>query len=567
MSVAPAEAAARSRPAGAGFDLSRLGMAGRLAILGLAIFMLALAPRLLARDLFPTSDEDSWMRRTGGFTFGLVNGQLGRTYQNGHPGVTTMWIGLISQGPAGALRFADRVHGLRFVGQVPGYMEGLAQARIGFAVLGALAAAGAAALAARLFGGGVGVLAGLGLAAEPFLVANQQLVHVDGPLTAFVTLAGLLALARWTANAGRWSLVLCGVATGLALLSKSPAIYLLAFVPLVALFHTSPPAPLSRPRERGSHWGTTKPPFPGWEAVQRSLLDLSVWGLIALATFAVLWPALWVLGPVEVLNRVVAFTRETGGQPDEVGSYFFGQIGSDPGPLYYPVATLFRLSPFTMLGLIVLAILGWRLPAPTRTRVLWLVVFAGGFGLMMTLGPKKFDRYVLPIYPALIVLASVGWWTIVQQLRHPVGRGILGVALAVGLVWPLASVYPYPLAFYNPLLGGGAMAQRSVMIGNGEGMDQAARWLAAQPNAADLRVDAHSWDILTALIPSDGEPLREGVPDDADYIVTYGQRIQMHRWGPSLERYLAANPPVYTVWINGIEYVHIHPGPHQRQTR
>ena len=40
----------------------------------------------------------------------------------------------------------------------------------------------------------------------------------------------------------------------------------------------------------------------------------------------------------------------------------------------------------------------------------------------------------------------------------------------------------------------------------------------------------------------------------------------MHRWGPSLERYLAANPPVYTVWINGIEYVHIHPGPKPGRT-
>ena len=55
-------------------------------------FLLALFPRMLNLGLFPTSDEDSWMRRTGGFTFGLVNGQLGRTYQNGHPGVTTMWI-------------------------------------------------------------------------------------------------------------------------------------------------------------------------------------------------------------------------------------------------------------------------------------------------------------------------------------------------------------------------------------------------------------------------------------------------------------------------------------------
>src|SRR5882672_4078760 len=129
-------------------------------MLGVAIFVLALIPRMQALDLFPTSDEDSWMRRTGGFTFGLVNGQLGRTYQNGHPGVTTMWIGLLSQGTDGALRFADRVHGLQFVGQVSGYMDGLAQARIGFAVLGALAAAGASLLAARLFGVGPGVLAG-----------------------------------------------------------------------------------------------------------------------------------------------------------------------------------------------------------------------------------------------------------------------------------------------------------------------------------------------------------------------------------------------------------------------
>jgi 4-amino-4-deoxy-L-arabinose transferase-like glycosyltransferase len=291
---------------------------------------------------------------------------------------------------------------------------------------------------------------------------------------------------------------------------------------------------------------------------------LAVWGLVALVTFVLLWPALWVLGPVEVLSRVVAFTRETGGQPDEVGSYFFGQVGSDPGPLYYPVATLFRLSPYATIGLVGLAILGWRLPTPTRTRVLWLLVFVGGFSLMMTLGPKKFDRYLLPIYPALVVLASVGWWAVAGQLHRPLSRVGLGLLLAAGLVWPLAATYPYPLSFYNPLLGGGAVAQRSVMIGNGEGMDQAARWLVAQPDAAKLRIDAHSWDILTALVPIDGEPLREGVPDDADYIVTYGRRIQMHRWGPSLERYLAANPPVYSVWINGIEYVRIYPGPHLR---
>jgi len=339
------------------------------------------------------------------------------------------------------------VHGLRFVGQVPGYISGLAQARIGFAVLGALAAAGASLLAARLFGVGPAVLAGLGLAAEPFLVVNQQLVHVDGPLTAFVTLAALLALARWTAApvAGRC----CSAA-------RRPG------------WHSSPNRPPStcsgscaggRGRS-GAPLVPTRTTGSIWQAARRPIGDLIVWGVVG-CDVRLLWPALWVLGPVEVFSRVIAFTRETGGQPDEVGSYFLGQVGSDPGPLYYPVATLFRLSPYTTLGLVVLAALGWRLTSPARMRVLWLLVFVGGFSLMMTLGPKKFDRYLLPIYPALVILASLGWWTVLRWLDRRVVQVAVGAVLVVGLVWPLASTYPYPLSFYNPLLGGGAVAQRA----------------------------------------------------------------------------------------------------------
>jgi 4-amino-4-deoxy-L-arabinose transferase-like glycosyltransferase len=544
-------ASVEARPAAAKLGTAGLPLAGRVLILGLAVFVLALLPRLIALDLFPTSDEDSWMRRTGGFTFGLVNGQLGRTYQNGHPGVTTMWIGLLSQGTDGALRFADRVHGLRFVGQVPGYMDGLAQARVGFAVLGALGAAAAALLVWRLFGAGPGVLAGPALAAEPFLVANQQLVHVDGPLVTFTVLAALAALVRFAAAGGIGYLLLSGLATGLALLSKTPALFLVGFVPLVAV------GGALLAGLRSEHLNTASL----LALLKRPILDLLLWAALAGITFFALWPALWALGPAEVFARIVAFTRETGGQPDEVGSFFMGQVGADPGPLYYLVSTLFRLSPFATLGLVLAAALTGKAAAETRQRAGWLLLFALGFGLMMTLGPKKFDRYLLPAFPALVILAGLGWWQLLTWVRGPAMRLGLGAALALLLVVPLASVYPYPLSYYNPLLGGGPAAQRSVMIGNGEGLDRAAAWLNAQPNAGELRVSAHSWDILAGLIAADGEPLREGVPDDADYIVTYGRRIQMQRWGQSLDRYLAANPPVHVVRINGIEYVHIHPGP------
>src|SRR4051794_40851755 len=72
-----------------------------------AIFLVSFGARMLAHDLVITADEDNWMRRAGGFTYGLLNGQFGRTYQNGHPGVTTMWLAMLTLGPQRMVQYAD----------------------------------------------------------------------------------------------------------------------------------------------------------------------------------------------------------------------------------------------------------------------------------------------------------------------------------------------------------------------------------------------------------------------------------------------------------------------------
>src|SRR6266498_3804566 len=101
-------------------------------------FVLALLVRLAAHDLVITADEDNWMRRAGGFTYGLLNGQLGRTYQNGHPGVTTMWVAMLTLGPNRMVQYADRVHNQRLVGRVAGFWDALVDARVGFAIVTAV---------------------------------------------------------------------------------------------------------------------------------------------------------------------------------------------------------------------------------------------------------------------------------------------------------------------------------------------------------------------------------------------------------------------------------------------
>jgi hypothetical protein len=565
----------RAAPASDARSLARRRPSAMTAGLALT-FVLALAVRLLAHDLVITADEDNWMRRAGGFTYGLLNGQFGRTYQNGHPGVTTMWVAMLTLGPDRMVQYADRVHNQRLVGRVPGFWEALVDARVGFALVTAALVTLIAGLAWRLFGPLVGMLSGLIVGLEPFYLAISQLVHMDAILSGTMVASVLAALVAWERDGGRRWLVASGILGGLALLSKSPAVYLLAFVPLLGLVTLAPwpGADVAAPHP-GSDGASGAPSRgePLTRPLSRAAADLAIWSLALVVTIVAGWPAIWVLGPGEVLSRVVAFTRETGGQPHEQGTFFLGAPRSDPGLYFYPVAMAFRLAPITLLGLLLL-VLSWRdVPRDHRRPTLALVAYAVGFLAMMTLGAKKFDRYLLPDFPALGVLAAVGIgaevarFTRRRQARSPgrqpwLATALLGMLLAGFAARPAYSTYPYYLSYYNPLIGGGPTAQRTVMVGNGEGLDQVAAWLNARPNAADQWVVSDSFDILQALIVGSGESLRDRVPSNADYVVLYRFQTQINHSPRVLEQYWDARTPEHVVWINGIEYARIYRGPH-----
>ncbi|MFN0070030.1 MAG: glycosyltransferase family 39 protein [Chloroflexota bacterium] len=507
-----------------------------LAAVFVAVFAMALLPRLMARDQFITSDEDQWMSRSGGFAYALSTGELRRTYQNGHPGVTTMWLGVLSMGRDRAYEFADRVHRQRLVAVVPGFWDALIQARVGPIVVTALTVATIGLLVARIWGGPAGFLAGAISALDPWVIGLQQLLHTDGLLTGFMGVSALASIVYWWQGGARPYLVLGGIAAGLALLSKTPALFLGPFTLAVALIA----------------WRS------GRVSNGQVLAGLVTFGVCTGVSFVALWPALWV-APVEMLGRMLEFLKDTGGEADEVGSFFFGQSLGDPGPLYYPVALAFRLSLGLLLGLVGL-IACWR-SVGGKGAIGLVALYVVGFTVMMIASPKKFDRYLLPIEPMLAILAALG--AIAGARRLLTWRPAIPASVAVISLQLLTIglVYPYYLAYYNPLLGGGAVAARSVMVGNGEGLDLAADWLNAQPRATESWVAAHSFDILQGMYVGSGEPLRERAPSQADYILLYGRRIQMRRWGPSLDAYLASRQTLHTVTLNGIDYVQIYAGP------
>src|SRR6266568_2133933 len=75
-----------------------LPMTAARTFFALAIFLLALGPRLVGLDTFVTTDEIFWAGRTGNFSRALLGGRLNSTFQTGHPGVTTLWTGLVGMG-------------------------------------------------------------------------------------------------------------------------------------------------------------------------------------------------------------------------------------------------------------------------------------------------------------------------------------------------------------------------------------------------------------------------------------------------------------------------------------
>jgi 4-amino-4-deoxy-L-arabinose transferase-like glycosyltransferase len=514
----------------------------RVVLAALLLLTLALTLRWAMLDSDLTHDEDQWMSRSASFARAVRQGVYRQTFQSGHPGVLTMELAILGQGPGGAERFWQGAGVSDLVSSIPGYFDGLIEARRAFVLVTTLGILAISSLVWRLLGAGPALLGGLLLAVDPFFVGHSRVVQMDSLLSGLLLLSVLCGLVRWTDGGSRGWVLAGGVASGLAFLTKVPAVYLAVFVPLLALL-------VARRRGLGL------------------VVDLVLWGLAGLATMLALWPALWINWQ-QVLTELVKFAGEAGGNPHSQGNFFFGKPVPDPGPLFYPLAAAFRLTPAAMLGLVALVLLSrWAPSSVNRPRgsvLLALAAYALGFTLLMTVGQKKFDRYLLPVFPALNLLAGAGLWTAICLLRQivpaPTRRIALplaGLGLAALIAWPALSVFPHYLTYYNPLLGGGPVAARTIPVGYGEGLVDAARWLNQQPNAAQLTVVTDSHDVLQGAFVGRAIALSNRVPSTADYLVLYHYQTQLRHWPRVLNTY-SRRQPDHVVRLNGIDYARVY---------
>jgi hypothetical protein len=356
-----------------------------------------------------------------------------------------------------------------------------------------------------------------------------------------MTLSALCAIIYFWADGGRGYLVGCAVATALAFLTKAPASFLALFVPLLAGLSLVPAHRRTMPVFRGV------------------MFSLAVWGLIIGALTLVLWPA-FRADPIWALRSMIDYTEAVGGSDHE--NFFLGQPVADPGPLYYLVTVGFRLTPVTVIGLALLP-LGLLLAGKERRPYLPFVGFLCAFILlfwaMMALPPKKFDRYMLPVFPSLEILAAVGYWLVIRRFASrfvSLALGVATIGLGVLQILPGAMVHPYYLAYYNPLFGGGPAAAKAFVVGWGEGLDIVANYLNSRPEAERLTVSGFYPRVLMAQFKGTVLPDKQYDPAQADYLVLYINAVQRDL-ADRLRTEARGRRSELRVQINGIEYARL----------
>jgi hypothetical protein len=380
-------------------------------------------------------------------------------------------------------------------------------------------------------------------------------------------------------------LIFSAVMGSLAALTKAPGHFMAPFVVLMAVLDWAVVV-----KKRGRF---------DWPLAKRRLIDVVLWGAVALAVFFILWPSMWV-DPIGTFRQMLDETLGKAGQGHLV--FFMGQPTLDPGLWFYLYVIPFRLTPLTSLGVLISVVVllyyfvianrsrAEKFPSlpPTYSLLLLLWFFTLTLLLFGNLSPKKQDRYLLPLFPVLDIVAVLGWFGLWQLLTTPFKTdsttphhpsrftfyiirlgsvlrltpavilflsSLIVLQMAFSLPW-----HPYYLAYFNPLMGGLPRAVETTLVGWGEGMEQVAAYLNQKPNAAALYVASTPAQTFLPYFKGRGENFyTNDVAFRADYVVIY--RAQQQRLAPSPEivREYMARRPEKVISIKGVPYAWIYP--------
>jgi hypothetical protein len=523
----------------------------RFALVGL--FLLAFLPR----GLYPVSRGVHWYMWAARFFEDILHGEWADTLYGEHPGVMVMWL-------AGAALWGwywlQSLLGMNppMPYETPGYAfaDQMAVAVAALALVIALGIVWGWHLLRRLFGRRVAWIGGILWALDPYYLTNSKALYLDATLTIFMWLSALWLLV-YLREGRRRQLVMSAILGGLALLTKTPAVFLVPFL-LLSLSIGQVVRVLGERRRLAAAAVV--------ESVLRVSRDLLLWLAVVLIVYFALWPSLWVQPgeSFDLLYREGLLRRTT---PRQLPLLYRGVLGRHaPGVRYYVDVLLFRTTfltlPFAAIGLLT------AFSRNQRDRQSFLLIVAFGFFYLVqgSLASWKDGRYILPVFLVVDVLAAFGliWWA--ERFRQVVKlqpKYLMGLLLAIQALLVL-SHHPYYGTHYNMLAGGHRAVMRVFPPADfGEGIDLAGQYIDDQEGATDFVVGTQflANEMLEQHVRATVRDIAE-VGDDVDYLV-FGVQYTMRgrdypRWGSLWEQTYKFREPEFTVYLHGISYAWVH---------
>jgi hypothetical protein len=347
--------------------------------------------------------------------------------------------------------------------------------------------------ARKMFGGGAALLALVLLVFEPTILAHGAIVTTDLPLTCWA-FAAVYAFYRYTEQPTPAQMIICALATGLALAAKHSGILLLPTLAILAMAdfwtrrRTHAPAGSGDPRSEWKEllvsravalavivalaitilWGfylfrySARP--PGHEmsdSISAYIQDAIQNGGVHSVLLSRVIPRLTSLLPESYLYGMANVTIATAGGRQ---TFLLGHLYPTGQWFYFPVAFVIK-STLGFLLLLLLAVgAGPYLWHEKRREVLFLAIpTTVFFGLSLTSRLNIGIRHILPVYPFLIVLASGTAWRMAGRKR-----AWMYVVVALAALHCVSSLRAFPnyLSYSNEIWGGPQETYRYLSASN-----------------------------------------------------------------------------------------------------
>ncbi len=542
----------------------------------LLLLALTLPSRLIHIDRAINIDEPFWLISSSNFYYAVTHRDFENTYFEYHPGVTNMWI--ISS----ALHFyfpEYRGYGQGFFDtrkpMFENFMRSHGREAIELVRISRYIQAGVLAVLAVMAFLLLSILAGetiallaIALASiSPFFLGHSRLLNMESMVAMFVLVSFLGMQVYLNKERKLIYLLLSGAAFGLAQLTKSTSIALVGVVGLmlfVGLFKHDE--------------------LPLGAKVRDAIKMIAIWLGTAALVYILLWPGMWV-APGKMLTGVYgnAFSYAFQGArldvTEELNPASFSLVTRFEGIYRYLVYWASSATFLTWIGLVFAFFLPFsnfkkQIPAAVKSMLAYLAVLGLLFILMFGIAQgRNSAHYIMNSYVAFDVVAGLGWgymllwaqsrWKWLSQSYISIGALMVLIAVQIGFGLPYA---PYYFTYKNPL------AERAATLGYGEGLSQAANYLAEKPNAQNIRAYVYNgMGTFSFYFPGETLVLKRVnlINDDfvtitkdmrsSDYLVLYPITRSIH---PETEKILSelegGVEPEKVIYINGLEYIQIY---------